>query len=557
MWAIRLLNGKKAGKVCPLKEGSNILGRGPEATIKIASSGVSKTHAKFHISGDKIIVSDMNSRNGTFINGVRIQNQRVHIGDKIALHDVIIEILNLPNAAVTPMVSPNQGVPMVQGNAAVQMNPQMMQQMQANPQMMQQQMGMPQYQQMEDDEEEAERAPTSIRSWDDVMYYVHKYIDDVAMPGVYRLVELFEFKFVMLGFVIAFIFLVTFLSVIPMSQMTKENIQKESQRRALTIATNLALFNRGIVNDRSGFTAETRMAEREEGVEKAFIVSAKNSGAIIAPVGISSSYARQPFVAKARKQDDRIVEQITSTKIGAAVPIKVFDSTTGNQTVHSYAVVIYNMDGLAIDFKRTLSLFIQIFIVACILGSLLYFILYKINTFPYVSLNKQMNVALKEGRDDLEVEFKFPELQSLISNINSSLSRAALAGAAPDNMGDSTTSKEEEAEALVNMMGWGAFAVSAIDERIIYANDAFIDQMLGGAGGIQGQGIESLTDPALQESLKDLIIQLQSGIPQAMNQLPSQGSEMFEITGRTIYGSQEPAYYIFSVVQRDAEEDYG
>ncbi len=549
MWALRILNGPKAGKVYRLKEGQNIVGRGQEATIRIGSAGVSKTHAKILVTGDKIIVSDMNSRNGSFVNGVRVQNQRVHIGDKLALHDVLFDILNLPNSV---MMTPYVGNPQMQqqqmqvaqydGNAALQ------NQGMHNPQMM----GMNQ-----PGEDPEEQAPRAIRSFDDVMYYVQKYIDDVAMPGVYKLVRMFEFKYVIMTFIITFIFLVTFLSVIPMSRLTKENIQKESQRRALTIANALAQQNRRIVEPGNGFTGETRLAEREEGVERAFIVSARNSGAILAPVNLSSTYSKMSFVARARKQDKRLVQQINDTKIGAAVPIRRFNSEIGSQSIEAFAVVIYNMDELAIDFKRTLSLFIQTFVVACILGMILYFIMYKINVFPYVSLNKQMNVALKEGRDDLEMDFQFPELQNLISNINSALTRAALAGEVPDNMGDSTTSKEQEAEALCNMMGWGAFAVSAIDERIIAANDAFLETMLGGGASVVGQGIEGLTDPALQESLKDLIQQLQAGNVQVMNQLPSQGSEVFEITGRTIMGQHEAAYYIFNVVQRDeGEEEY-
>ena len=69
------------------------------------------------------------------------------------------------------------------------------------------------------------------------------YIETVAMPGIYKLPTLIDFRVVMALFLAVFIVLVTFLSSIPMSQLTKSSIEKESRRRTLTIARSLAQSN--------------------------------------------------------------------------------------------------------------------------------------------------------------------------------------------------------------------------------------------------------------------------------------------------------------------------
>ena len=101
-WAIRVLSGPQAGQIMPLTVGYNVIGRSPNCQIKLASNAVSKEHATVLVTDDgKVIITDMNSRNGTFVNGLRVQNQKLQAGDKLTFHDLIIDILKLP-AGVDP-----------------------------------------------------------------------------------------------------------------------------------------------------------------------------------------------------------------------------------------------------------------------------------------------------------------------------------------------------------------------------------------------------------------------------------------------------------------------
>jgi len=62
------------------------IGRLPENTISIANMGVSRRHVKIEEDADRsYILSDLNSLNGTFVNGKRTKKVQLCSGDKIAI----------------------------------------------------------------------------------------------------------------------------------------------------------------------------------------------------------------------------------------------------------------------------------------------------------------------------------------------------------------------------------------------------------------------------------------------------------------------------------------
>jgi len=55
-----------------LFEGENVVGRQNEAHIFIPASGISRRHAVFFVDGDRIVLDDLSSKNGTFVDGIRV-----------------------------------------------------------------------------------------------------------------------------------------------------------------------------------------------------------------------------------------------------------------------------------------------------------------------------------------------------------------------------------------------------------------------------------------------------------------------------------------------------
>ncbi|MCB0411170.1 MAG: FHA domain-containing protein, partial [Bdellovibrionales bacterium] len=97
MWVIRVLSGPQAGQIFPLKAGTNLLGRAPHTHVCLKSPGVSKEHLKIDVLDGKLILTDLGSRNGSFLNGVKIKSSLSRNGDKILINDIFLEISQLPD----------------------------------------------------------------------------------------------------------------------------------------------------------------------------------------------------------------------------------------------------------------------------------------------------------------------------------------------------------------------------------------------------------------------------------------------------------------------------
>ena len=81
----------KAGKRLPLRYGENVLGREPEDGINLDSPTVSRRHARILISANGATLEDLDSKNGTFLQGLRVSSAvTLTNGDQIRAGSVIL-----------------------------------------------------------------------------------------------------------------------------------------------------------------------------------------------------------------------------------------------------------------------------------------------------------------------------------------------------------------------------------------------------------------------------------------------------------------------------------
>jgi DNA-binding winged helix-turn-helix (wHTH) protein len=75
----------------PLSEGENVIGRAGEAAVSIASSRVSRQHARIVVAGGEAVLEDLGSKNGTLVQGKRIEGARPLVaGDEITIGPAIL-----------------------------------------------------------------------------------------------------------------------------------------------------------------------------------------------------------------------------------------------------------------------------------------------------------------------------------------------------------------------------------------------------------------------------------------------------------------------------------
>ena len=80
-----LMVGDKQLGVFSLTAGEATIGRTPGNTIVIDNAGVSRRHAVIRVKGDKVVIEDLGSANGTFVRGQRIEEYELRDGDEIAI----------------------------------------------------------------------------------------------------------------------------------------------------------------------------------------------------------------------------------------------------------------------------------------------------------------------------------------------------------------------------------------------------------------------------------------------------------------------------------------
>ncbi len=76
-----------------LRVGENIIGRDPAANIVIDSPDVSRQHARLFVTEDHVVIEDLGSKNGTFIDAVPVEKPRVlHAPEEIMIGKTRIQL---------------------------------------------------------------------------------------------------------------------------------------------------------------------------------------------------------------------------------------------------------------------------------------------------------------------------------------------------------------------------------------------------------------------------------------------------------------------------------
>jgi diguanylate cyclase (GGDEF)-like protein len=80
-----VLAGTNVGEMYRIESIETVLGRASNATIRLNDDGISRRHARILNEEGTLYIEDLNSANGTVVNGGAIRRQRLEDGDKIRL----------------------------------------------------------------------------------------------------------------------------------------------------------------------------------------------------------------------------------------------------------------------------------------------------------------------------------------------------------------------------------------------------------------------------------------------------------------------------------------
>ena len=526
IWYIRILHGPDAGKVYPLQEGVHFIGRSSECSIALHDQGVSKRHAQVEVYSNKIIITDLKSRNGTFLNGTKVSTALVLPGDRASVHDTFFEVMQMPETWGQQLHQP-VGRHSHHGNLAIDLH-------------------------THDHAAQGSMPNENPQNGRVQMLYsqANQQLNEVLIPSILKFTNNMEFRWAIAMFVVVYAVLVTAVSTMPFIKVLKSSAVYESEQHALTIATVLAKINRGAIAQGMDSALNTDIAMRRPGVKKAFIINSTD-GNVMAPSSAVGTYPDLPYMHEARKLSTESVKLVDDSTVVAAVPIDFFNSESGNTVVTAHAVVFYDIKAQMTEPGRLISLFVTTLLIALFIGALIYFLLMKVIEQPLYQLNKQLDSALKEGQRNIDLEFQFPILQTIKDNLNSALSRVQ------NSNGPSVVAfnvdRGQECLQLVSLCGFPAMGIMLHDQNIAAINEEF--EKITGVSGNQmlHQSFVNIHDQALRLSIKDLLERIQNNPTDIATNDIEFGGAGYQLAAKAVAGSDGPAYCLFFLFGRGGD----
>lgn len=93
-FALRFISGKYQGGEFPLRlEREIVIGRSSDLDMVLVEDMVSRKHAKISTVGAQVVIQDLGSTNGTFVNGEKVKKFKLKEGDRILIGTSIIKLV--------------------------------------------------------------------------------------------------------------------------------------------------------------------------------------------------------------------------------------------------------------------------------------------------------------------------------------------------------------------------------------------------------------------------------------------------------------------------------
>jgi diguanylate cyclase (GGDEF)-like protein len=81
-----VIRGFNVGEMYKLTDAEMVIGRGQHADVEILDDGISRRHARVRFEDGRVVLEDLGSRNGTWVNGERVEREvELRDGDKLQL----------------------------------------------------------------------------------------------------------------------------------------------------------------------------------------------------------------------------------------------------------------------------------------------------------------------------------------------------------------------------------------------------------------------------------------------------------------------------------------
>jgi len=487
------VGGKLRGKEFELKEGENSLGRSMEVDISLSVDGVSKKHLNITVNNETCYLEDMGSSNGTFLNGQLIKKATAKNGDKVAIPNVIFQLVYVKEKKVIvkkKIAKSDEG----------------------------------------DDDSLSYKEPEP-KSLPGRLRYIFK---TKIMNIIYSFNEQYEWN-VLLG-ILLFLFIIANigLTIGPVLQDSRKFLIREVAQRGTQYAKEVSRFNAVALKRGDLDRINTTFLDNDaEGVVAYELFD--TDGRIVRPINKLNARVNDSFSVRSKfffKNYENInknfIERLNDGEIGIARAIIAYNVQTGQQDAVGIIAIKFKPATLTLQASNNSTAYLESLIITCLVGVFFFGMVYYMTRKPLDEMRIQIEEVLRGKRKDLESKQLFQEIHPLRSSINSMLQR--LRELQNEDTGE-FAELEEDGPYVRNL---NEFMQGAQGPVMILNSEKLIEHInlecedLVGIRESSGQGT-SLMDSARDQGFAATVIDLcdRSANAEGVNE-----SEAYELTGK-------------------------
>ncbi|MCX6113128.1 MAG: FHA domain-containing protein, partial [Proteobacteria bacterium] len=371
MYRLVCISGQSTARSIILKEGDNVIGRFDNSDVKISSNGVSKKHAAIIVKGETIYITDLGSRNGTFVNGVMVKRKDLNIGDKIAIHDHIFQL--------------------VKGDIKIA-------ELSKLPGM--------EFKSQDDDIDEYQGSPRMYAPG--IKGDVDHFLDTTIMPFFEAITKKYSVSSIITAVLVSTIVIITLIITIPIVQFDRLVLDQETAQRAIYLANILAQQNKDTVSLQSQESPSVKAIEDQPGVEYAWVTDA--TGRVLAASEGAGDQLPGPVMERIKEIiEGKIRDYKSITKVGADVypigagryivtsPIKVYSEEKGETAYMGFAAIDFSTKAVKHTLAGAWQRILVGMAIACFIGLLISLFFSKLFNLPFIRIYDEVFFRIQTG----------------------------------------------------------------------------------------------------------------------------------------------------------------
>ncbi|OFZ22948.1 MAG: hypothetical protein A2202_01570 [Bdellovibrionales bacterium RIFOXYA1_FULL_36_14] len=384
MFKLVVIGGKLRGREFILNDGDNVLGRGSECDVYFPVEGISKRHLSITITNDTAYLKDLESANGTFLNGAFVKNATLKNGDKISLPDSIIQVVLVKEKKIIIHKKITQN----------------------------------------DDDflKQTEPVPTNLPL--KIIYYFKLKI----MPLFYNINREYEWKILLAIIMAMCVFVSITLTIFPVLSDSKRILIDETSLRGSHYADEIARINAGALSKGFLDQIDTNFLEHEPGVVSYELFDLE--GRIFRPIGKMNEFIDDPFSVKAKnwardkkKINELFTGPIGNGQIGIAKKIRTYNMKTGDYETIAAIAIRFSPTSLALEASKSSRAYFESLSTSILVAIFFYGIILFLTIKPMDEMKRQIDEFLRGKRKLIESEFLMQEMNPLRDSINVLLTR--------------------------------------------------------------------------------------------------------------------------------------